>query len=67
MSRADNNSLGGSAPSIYITKMDQRKDVQLKIVTSAFCYPNTLFADDFNAFIDERAKILSAEASKLMA
>jgi hypothetical protein len=67
MSRADNNSLGGSAPSIYRTKMDQRKDVQLKIVSSAFCYPNTLFADDFNAFIDERAKILSAEASKLMA
>ncbi|RYE17900.1 MAG: hypothetical protein EOP45_14985, partial [Sphingobacteriaceae bacterium] len=32
MSRADNNSLGGFAPSIYRAKMDQRKDVQLKIV-----------------------------------
>lgn len=65
MSRADNNALGGTAPSLYKNKMVQDKTAQFKILSHAFCYPS-IFDDDFNLFIDERAKKLSQEANNLM-
>ncbi|TGE27729.1 DUF262 domain-containing protein [Hymenobacter metallicola] len=65
MSRVDNNTLGGVAPSVYRAKMEPKPEVQFKILSHAFCYP-TIFNDDFNAFIDERATLLANEANRLM-
>lgn len=66
MSRADNNHLGGTAPSVYRKKMDVDMAVQFKILSHAFCYPDSLFANDFIKFVDERAQTLSNEANRLM-
>ncbi len=61
MSRSDNRSLGGVAPSVYRSKMPE--DVQA-ILERAIC-PASLFGDDFNVFIGERAEMLINKAKTL--
>jgi hypothetical protein len=65
MSRADNNTLGGDAPSIYKEEMPKDDSVRAKILEHSFC-SNTLFNDNFVEFIEERAALLAAEANRLM-
>jgi len=63
LSKADNNMLGGSAPSEYHNKMPQF--FVDEILERAIC-PKTLFNNDFKAFIDERSELLAIEANKLV-
>ena len=61
LSRADNNALGGVAPSIYRAKMPQ--DVG-EILKRAIC-PDTLFNDDFEKFANDRTVMLVQKAKEL--
>lgn len=62
MSRADNNQLGGVAPSAYKSKMAKNTD---EILASAFT-SDIIFHDNFDNFIDERATLLWKNASDLI-
>ena len=62
LSKVDNTTLGGGAPSGYREHMSGDVDAVLK---RALC-PPSLFADDYAAFSDERAAILEREANRLM-
>ena len=62
VTRADNRKLGGHAPSIYRAVMN--KDRETEILTSAAC-PISLFSDDYDQFIVDRAKLLKQEADRL--
>lgn len=61
MSKTDNNQLGGVAPSEYRQKMPENVD---EILSRALC-PPSLFEDNFEKFIDERAYMLFNKASDL--
>jgi hypothetical protein len=61
LSRADNRQLGGVGPSVYRSKMAPNVE---EIVTAAVC-PQSLFADDYGVFLNERAKKLLALAASL--
>ena len=63
ISRADNRALGGAAPSEYVSKMP---DDHHAILEAAFCDPELLRADDFAAFVDDRARRLAVMANELM-
>jgi hypothetical protein len=63
MSRADNRALGGVAPSEYRAKITGNERAILK---HAVC-PPSLFTDKFDAFIADRAKMLTVMAAKLIA
>lgn len=63
--RSENNNLGGVAPSIYKNKMPQNSESIRMIMESSFC-SNTMFNDDFDAFISHRNSALIAKAEKLM-
>lgn len=63
LSKADNNTLGGSAPSAYRARMPQF--FLEKIIERAIC-PKSIFNDDFKTFIDERSEELAREANKLV-
>lgn len=63
ISALDNKMLGGDAPSSYRTKMPT--DAINDILSSAVC-PNSLFDDDYDAFISARAKALVTYAQSLM-
>jgi len=65
MSRSDNNSLGGDAPSEYKVKMPTDTG-RLNAILAHCLSSDTLFSDDFNAFIDERAHFLSDDANSRM-
>lgn len=62
LSRADNNELGGDAPSAYEAKMSQN---MAEILTSAVC-PESLFADDYETFLVERTEMLVELAESLV-
>lgn len=62
MSKADNNQLGGVAPSIYKAKMAANTDEVLK---SAFT-SDIIFLDNFKNFIDDRATNLWRNANDLI-
>lgn len=62
MSRADNGTLGGVAPSQYKSKMPA--DIA-GILAHAFC-PDSLFDDNYEKFVDERSQLLVAKAINLM-
>jgi hypothetical protein len=62
ISKADNVVLGGVAPSVYRGRMPQQID---DILDAALC-PVSLFADDYRAFIDERAMQLEVFANQLI-
>ncbi|MFC9434642.1 DUF262 domain-containing protein [Nocardia sp. NPDC057030] len=63
ISAIDNNQLSGDAPSIYRKKMPPSGIDE--ILESAIC-PNSLFDDDYDAFILSRAKALAQYAESLM-
>lgn len=62
LSRVDNRTIGGVAPSIYKVKLAQ--DVN-RVLEHALC-PTSLFSDDYKKFIRERAVMLAEFANKLM-
>ena len=62
LSKADNNALGGVAPSEYRAKMPQ--DVE-NILGASLC-PSTLFLDDYQAFIRDRILMLEQFANELI-
>ncbi len=62
LSRAENRYLGGERPSIYRGKMPDKIE---GILASAAC-PDTLFSDNFDDFVLERAQILTANANALL-
>jgi hypothetical protein len=63
MSSADNKRLGGVAPSLYRSRMDENSIP--KILEQAYC-PAILFDDDFDEFANRRASVLVDVANKLM-
>ena len=62
LSRSENKHLGGEKPSIYRKKMPKSVD---DIIKSTAC-PISLFNDNFDEFIKERAELLVKEANKLL-
>ena len=63
LSASDNKTLGGSAPSLYKVKMNH--DSIAEVLESASC-PTSLFDDDYEKFLDDRAKLLLAHAERFM-
>lgn len=62
ISSGENKTLGGTAPSIYRAKMPSSEVPA--ILERAVC-PDVLFSDDYNAFVDARAKMLTESARTL--
>jgi hypothetical protein len=62
VSRAENRLLGGDAPSVYRSKMPGNIDT---ILERALC-PHSLFNDDYDTFVSERADLLCAVARNLI-
>lgn len=62
MSKADNNQLGGVAPSIYKNKMATNTDEILKAAFTS----DIIFLDNFDNYIDDRASNLWRNASDLI-
>jgi hypothetical protein len=62
VSRAENRNLGGDAPSVYRSKMPENIDT---ILERALC-PHSLFNDDYDTFVSERADLLCAVARNLI-
>ncbi len=65
LSKADNNKLGGVAPSKYRAIMPASAESVRIILTKALC-PLDIFHDTYTRFCDERAKLLVSKAKKLM-
>ena len=61
LSRADNQTLGGEAPSEYKNKLPATHD---HILATAVC-PNSLWEDDYVKFIRQRADLLTNKAREL--
>lgn len=62
LSKADNTSLGGEAPSLYRARMPG--DVG-SILERALC-PESLFEDNYQKFLNERADLLEKYANELL-
>lgn len=65
ISRAENNKLGGIAPSAYRAKMPTNSESLRLVLESALC-GEALFTDDFELFARERSRRLLEAARKLM-
>lgn len=65
LSKADNNTLGGAAPSSYRTKMPVDDHIVGQILSSALCPPD-IFHDDYSKFTTERLLILVQNGKQLM-
>ena len=63
MSKTDNNQLGGLPPSVYRQQMAANID---EILDHALC-PASLFGDEYETFLDERARLLRDSAGELLA
>ncbi len=63
LTRADNRDLGGVAPSEYRSKMHTESESE--ILTSAAC-PDSLFDDDYDQFVEDRALVLWDVATDLI-
>ena len=63
VSRAENRDLGGAAPSVYRAKMHDNVDAILRHAVAS----HVLFQDDLDAFLADRAKMLTEVAKELMA
>ncbi|WP_121249419.1 DUF262 domain-containing protein [Solirubrobacter pauli] len=64
MARADNNKLGGEAPSMYRRHLPG--DGQAAILRHALC-PASLFSDDYDLFLEARGETLTRAAKALVA
>ena len=62
LSAADNKILGGVAPSRYKMRMDH---AHISEVLASACTPLSLFDDDYDAFVAERANLLLEVANNL--
>lgn len=65
LNRAENNKIGGLAPSQYRAKMPQNHEALRLVLKSAFCFEE-MFDDDFEKFEKRRASLLVARAYELM-
>lgn len=65
LAKADNNKLGGDAPSIYRKQMPKDDNVVRKILKKSLC-PEDIFHDDQKKFFAERTEILMNKAYELM-
>lgn len=65
INRAENNKLGGVCPSQYRAKMPINEESTKFILAKSLC-PETLFSDDFDSFVKDRAALLVAKANELM-
>lgn len=65
LSKADNNKLGGAAPSLYRKAMPASEESVRLILAKALC-PADIFHDNHNQFFDERAQRLVDKAKELM-
>lgn len=65
LGRAENNKLGGIAPSAYRAKMPFDEQMTKDILAKSLC-TMTLFSDDFSAFCNERSNLIVNAAYKLM-
>lgn len=61
MSRADNRNIGGDSPSSYRSKMP----ANCADILRHSAIPESLFSDDYDAFIQERSELLTDIARKL--
>lgn len=61
LSRSENRTISDKAPSEYRSLMEGHED---EILASQLI-PASLFADDFDAFVVERMKLLTADAARL--
>lgn len=62
LSKADNNLLGGEAPSAYRAKITGNIE---NILLHAIC-PASLFADNYDTFLQDRAEMLEREVNELI-
>jgi len=65
LGRAENNKLGGVAPSQYREKMPPESEITSAILRQSLC-PENLFSDDFIRFRGDRAQHLAEAAYELM-
>lgn len=65
LGRAENNKLGGAAPSVYRAKMPAEDDTVATILAHSLC-DVSIFNDDFSQFTKERAQRLVVAAYQLM-
>ena len=65
ISRADNTALSGDPPSMYRSKMPAGSKLD-EILEQAIC-PRSLFDDDFEKFLKDRAELLAQEGTRLIA
>ena len=65
LSKADNNKLGGVAPSVYRKVMPDSSEAVRLILRKAIC-PEDIFHDDYGRFVNERNGLLICNANQLM-
>jgi hypothetical protein len=65
LSKADNNKLGGNAPSEYRDSMTSNSESLRLILSKALC-PEDIFHDDYSQFKTERTRMLLSKANQLM-
>lgn len=65
LSKADNNKLGGVAPSEYRKKMPSN-DESIRLILKKAIAPSVMFNDDFEQFEEERVTLLVRKAKELM-
>ncbi len=65
LSKADNNRLGGVAPSEYRALMPSSNEAVRLIMTKSLC-PSDIFHDDYSRFYRERSEMLLGKARQLM-
>lgn len=63
LSKTDNNSLSGAAPSAYRAKMP----ADISNIQLSHALPGNTFNDNYEGFVQERSVLLNAEAAKLLA
>jgi hypothetical protein len=65
LSKADNNRLGGRAPSLYRESMPADDSEVRRILFHALC-PQSLFSDNYDEFLRDRTQLLLRAAMRLM-
>ena len=64
LARTDNNKIKDQPPSKYRAEMPNDAQILDRILRSHFC-PNNMFTDDYDSFLDSRAKWLLKKAKEL--